>query len=200
MIARGLAMRRIGWVAVLAVCLALLVGLSLRVNALKSEVRLAERKIVALRHETIYLETEFETRANQQQLAQWNAVEFGYVAPGAGQYLENERELAALGKAAGPDAPAPIRVAAASDVPASALPTMVSPLTGKPLGEEDDPVDAAPVDHATATARLGERLATVEHPKAAEAAKPARASSEKPVPEKLAPDKPAPDKPSGAKP
>ncbi len=171
MIARGLAMRRIGWVAVLAVCLAMLVGLSLRVNALKSEVRLAERKIVALKHETIYLETEFETRANQQQLAQWNAVEFGYVAPGAGQYLENERELAALGKAAGPDAPAPIRVAAASDVPASALPTMVSPLTGKPLGEEDDPVDAAPVDHATATARLGERLATVEHPKVAATAK-----------------------------
>ena len=171
MIARGLAMRRIGWVAVLAVCLALLVGLSLRVNALKSEVRLAERKIVTLKHETIYLETEFETRANQQQLAQWNAVEFGYIAPGAGQYLENERELAALGKAAGPDAPAPIRVAAASDVPASALPTMVSPLTGKPLGEEDDPVDAAPVDHATATARLGERLATVEHPKIAATAK-----------------------------
>ena len=85
MIARGLAMRRIGWLAVLAVCLALLVGLSLRVNALKSEVRLAERKIVTLKHETIYLETEFETRANQQQLAQWNAVEFGYIAPGAGQ-------------------------------------------------------------------------------------------------------------------
>jgi len=166
MIARGLAMRRIGWVAVLAVCFALLFALSLRVNALKSEVRLTERKILALERETIYLETEFETRANQQQLAQWNAVEFGYVAPGAGQYLENERELAALGKAAGPDAPAPIRVATASTIPASALPTMVSPLTGKPLGEDEDPADAAPVDQAAAAARLGERLATVEHRKA----------------------------------
>ena len=163
MIARGLAMRRVGWVAVLAVCFALLVGLSLRVNALRSEVRVAERKIVALRHETMYLETEFETRANQQQLAQWNAVEFGYIAPGAGQYLENERELAALGQPAAADAPAPIRVAAVSDAPVSALPTMVSPLTGKPLGEAENPVDAAPVDQANAAARLGERLARVEH-------------------------------------
>ena len=165
MIARGLAMRRVGWVAVLAVCFALLFALSLRVNALKSEVQLAERKIVALERETIYLETEFETRANQQQLAQWNAVEFGYVAPGAGQYLENERELAALGKAAAPDAPAPIRVAAVSDAPPSALPTMVSPLTGKPLGEDDADDAATPVDHATATANLGERLAKVERAK-----------------------------------
>ena len=168
MIARGLAMRRVGWVAVLAVCFALLVGLSLRVNALRSEVRVAERKIVALRHETMYLETEFETRANQQQLAQWNAVEFGYIAPGAGQYLENERELAALGKAAAADAPAPIRVAAVSDAPVSALPTMVSPLTGKPLGEEEDPANAAPVDQAKAAAGLGERLAKVEHAAAAQ--------------------------------
>ena len=168
MIARGLAMRRVGWVAVLAVCVALLVGLSLRVNALRSEVRLAERKIVTLRHETMYLETEFETRANQQQLAQWNAVEFGYIAPGAGQYLENERELAALGKHAAADAPAPIRVAAVGDAPVSALPTMVSPLTGKPLGEEDDPADAEPVDQAKAAARLGERLAKVEHTAAAQ--------------------------------
>ena len=166
MIARGLAMRRIGWVAVLAVCFALLFALSLRVNALRSEVRLAERKILALQRETIYLETEFETRANQQQLAQWNAVEFGYVAPGAGQYLENERELASLGQRPGPDAPAPIRVATASETPASALPTMVSPLTGKPLGEDEDVADAAPVDHAAATAKLGERLARVERPKA----------------------------------
>ena len=159
MIASHGAMRRIGWMAAIAVCCALLFGLSLRVNALKSEVRLAERKIVALKRETLYLETEFETRANQQQLAQWNAVEFGYVAPTAGQYLENVRELAALGKPAGPGAPSPIRVAVAP-TDASAIPTMVSPLTGRPLGEDDG--QAAPVDHDGAAAGLAERLGKVE--------------------------------------
>jgi hypothetical protein len=167
------ALRGIGWAAVLGVCFVLLFALALRVNALKSEVRLTERKILALKRETLYLETEFETRANQQQLAQWNAVEFGYVAPGAGQYLENERALASLGKAAGPGAPAPIRVAAAVARPPGVMPTMVSPLTGKPLGEDDD-VAAAPVDHAAAAAKLGERLGKVEHdtPAKADSAKP----------------------------
>jgi len=164
MIVAPTALRRIGWAAVLAVCCALLFGLALKVNALKSEVRLTERKILALKRETLYLETEFETRANQQQLAQWNAVEFGYVAPGAGQYLENERALASLGKAAGPGAPAPIRVAAVAVAPPGALPTMVSPLTGKPLGDDEDAAPSAgSVDHDKAAAKLGERLGKVEH-------------------------------------
>ncbi|HUQ13726.1 MAG TPA: hypothetical protein VM055_05560 [Novosphingobium sp.] len=177
MIVAPTALRRIGWVAVLAVCCMALFGLALKVNALRSEVRLTERKILALKRETLYLETEFETRANQQQLAQWNSVEFGYVAPGAGQYLENVRELAALGKPAGPGAPAPIRVAAAPSPPA-ALPTMVSPLTGKPLGEDEDE-DTAPVDHDAAAAKLGERLGTVEH-----APKPSENSADKDPAEK----------------
>ena len=154
------ALRRIGWVAMLSVCCALLFGLALKVNALRSEVRLTERKILALKRETLYLETEFETRANQQQLAQWNAVEFGYVAPGAGQYLENVRALAAFGKPAGPGAPVPIRVAVAPEAPAK-LPALVSPLTGQPLGE-DEAAEAVPVDHDIAAAKLSERLGTVE--------------------------------------
>ena len=56
-------------------------------------------------------ETEFETRASQQQLSNWNAVEFGYSAPRADQYLESERQLAALGTPRGVDAPSPVRVA-----------------------------------------------------------------------------------------
>ena len=59
------------------------------------------------------LEVEFQTRASQRQLSQWNAVEFGYVAPRADQYLESERELAVLGLPRGLDAPDPIRVAKA---------------------------------------------------------------------------------------
>ena len=136
MIASRASLRGIGWAALLGLCCAALFGLSLKVNAVKAEVRQTENRILALRRETLYLETEYETRANQQQLAAWNAVDFGYQAPTAGQYFENERQLAALGKSAGPGAPTPIRVAAAPSESA-ALPAMVSPLTGKPLDEED---------------------------------------------------------------
>ena len=126
--------RSLGWALLLSICFALTVALTFRVNAVKSDVRLSERQIVALKRETLYLETEFRTRSNQQQLKSLNDVEFGYAAPGVGQYIEGERQLAALGKPRGPDAPAPIRVAIAdvgradtgSDL--SGLPAMVSPL------------------------------------------------------------------------
>ncbi len=84
----------------LAVCFALLLALTFKVNAVKSDVRLAERQIIAAQQAKLMLETEFETRASQQQLSDWNAVEFGYSAPRADQYLESERQLAALGTAA----------------------------------------------------------------------------------------------------
>jgi hypothetical protein len=162
MIASRTSLRRIGWAALLAVCCALLFALSLRVNALKSEVRRSENRIVALRQETMYLETEYETRSNQQQLSAWNAVDFGYVAPNAGQYLENVRQLAALGKPAGPGAPSPIRVATAPTEAPGVIPAMVSPLTGKPLGNANDELEAAPVDHDKAAAGLDDRLGKVE--------------------------------------
>ena len=182
-------LRSIGWLALLAVCATLVLVLTLRVNALRSQVRHEENRIVALREETLYLQTEFETRASQQQLKAWNDVDFGYVAPAAGQYLENERQLAMLGKPAGPDAPAPVRLAELGDgtgaqTTSVSYPAMVSPLTGRPAGKavrsdavargegaerllaaasqpEADQNRAA--DHATAAAALGERLGSIEH-------------------------------------
>ncbi len=130
-------LRPIGWAVFLTVCAAFLLALTFRVNAVKSQVRLAERQIVALRQERLFLETEFETRANQQQLKTLNDVEFGYQAPTSGQYLENERQLAALGKPRGAGAPAPIRVASVAGLAEdSGFPAMVSPLTGKALISE----------------------------------------------------------------
>ncbi len=126
--------RSIGWAFILTVCAAMTLALTFRVNAVKSQVRLAERQIVALRQEKMFLETEFETRANQQSLKTLNDVEFGYEAPTAGQYIEGERQLAALGKPRAPGAPAPIRVATASvEEDVGAFPAMVSPLTGKAM-------------------------------------------------------------------
>ena len=103
----------IGWGTALAIVLALLAVLTTRVNAVKSQVALTDRQIALVSQEKIYLETEFETRANQQQLRAMNDVDFGYTAPTAAQYLKSERDLAMLGKAAGPDAPEPIRFAEA---------------------------------------------------------------------------------------
>jgi hypothetical protein len=154
--------RAIGWAVILTVCVALTLVLTFRVNAIKSQVRLTERQIVALKQEKIALETEFETRANQQQLRAVNDVEFGYEAPKADQYIEGERQLASFGKARGPGAPSPIRVARQDeeDAPAvSSLTAMVSPLTGKAVAAE---VPAGGTRKPAEASDLKDRLARVE--------------------------------------
>ncbi len=135
MIATGSRMRQIGWFASLGLCLAIFMILSFNVHAVKSEVQLAERKIVALERENKMLETEFQTRASQRQLANWNTVEFGYEAPRADQYVDGQRQLASLGLPQAPGAPAPIRVARADTGDNAPIPErdMVSPLTGEPI-------------------------------------------------------------------
>jgi len=153
--------RSIGWAVILTVCAALTLVLTFRVNAIKSQVRLTERQIVALKQEKLALETEFETRANQQQLRAVNDVEFGYEAPKAGQYIEGERQLAVLGKARGPNAPSPIRVAHndLSEDEESGFPAMVSPLSGKAIAAE---VPAGGTHKPAEAADLKDRLARIE--------------------------------------
>jgi hypothetical protein len=154
--------RSIGWVAVLTVCGALTMGLTLRVNAVKSQVRLAERQIVSLQRQKTLLETEFETRANQQQLKVLNDVEFGYQAPTAGQYLEGERQLAALAKPRAPDAPAPIRVASAADAEPAMLSSLISSVSAKAheIGSSGDQPHASA--HLPRRAEEGQRHADHE--------------------------------------
>lgn len=172
--------RSIGWAMILAVCFALTLALTFRVNAVKSQVRLAERQLVAVQQEKSLLETEFETRANQQQLTALNQVEFGYQAPTAGQYLESERQLASLGKPAAPGAPAPIRMAVADQTGAdqesgdSVLPSLVNPLTGKAIAAEvpRDRVRARELREASGPAGLVQRLSHVEHVIGAKARNP----------------------------
>ncbi len=134
---QGSRMRKIGWAAVLLTCTSAYGALHLKVNSVKSEVRQAERRIVALREQKLMLETEFETRANQQQLANWNEVDFGYQAPTAGQFLEGERQLAQFGTPRAKGAPEPITVAHAPvETEESIFPSMVSPITGKAIAAE----------------------------------------------------------------
>lgn len=130
----GSRLRQASWIATLLVCTALFIALTLRVNAVKSEVRLAERRIVSLERQKLLLETEFETRANQQQLAAWNNVDFGYRAPGADQFLETERQLAALGTPRAAGAPEPIRVASIATGDAEQpFPVAVAAASDEPL-------------------------------------------------------------------
>lgn len=117
--------RRIGWLALLALATALYLLLHFKVQAVHSEVVRAERRIVALEQDKLLLETEFETRANQQQLAAWNRVDFGYTAPTAAQFLNGERQLAALGASGLPGGAATIRFARA-DADEAAPPAAVA--------------------------------------------------------------------------
>lgn len=111
MIVRRAHVKTAGWAAVLLVCASAVAMLMFKVNAVRSEVRNAEERIVELQRDNLYLGTEFETRASQQQLALLNRVEFGYVAPGPGQFLANERALAAFAEPRAKGAPQMIRVA-----------------------------------------------------------------------------------------
>ncbi|MEL0211915.1 MAG: hypothetical protein VW891_15275 [Novosphingobium sp.] len=169
MIASANRLRSVGWLVLLGLCLALVLVLAFRVNALRSQIHHAEARIVALKQEKMYLETEFETRSNQQQLKAWNDVEFGYAAPSASQYLEGERQLASLSVPAAIDAPAPIRVASVDDsvIASAAFPAMVSPLSGKALSADDGSSGNAP-SSADAKPKLQKAVARVDHAEAVE--------------------------------
>ena len=167
-ITRG-SLNAIGWGTALAICFAITVVLTMRVNAVKSQVALANRQIAQLSQEKLYLETEFETRASQPQLRAMNDVDFGFVAPGAGQYLKSERDLAALGKPASPDAPQPIRVAAATDGGAPNLPEGGATLAGRLIGvaRAAEIPSQMPVQSPRQTlkvASLNERLSRLDRP------------------------------------
>lgn len=172
--------RSIGWISVLVVCGAITVGLTLRVNAVKSQVHDTEKRIVYVQQDIDFLETEFQTRSNQQALREINDLEFGYKAPVAGQYIEGERQLAALGKPAGPGAPQPIRYANAEQAgedggsagkgEGGSLLAMVSPVTGATAAALPEGAKGArasgrdPEREAIArdAAALGKRLARIE--------------------------------------
>ena len=167
MIVSRSSLHKIGWVMILTICGALLLALTFKVNAVKSQVRLAERQIVAARQERDMLETEFETRANQHQLAALNNVEFGYAAPTPGQYVEGERQLAGLSKARAASAPTPIMVASVDTAQQSALPAMVNPIIGPITGT----AQAAEAPRASkpkpaSAASLSSRLSQVDRPAA----------------------------------
>lgn len=101
----------IGWLALVFLVAILLYPLSLSVATLRSDLTRTDSKIVSVKKEIRYLETEFSARANLRQLEHWNKLEYGYVSPNASQYLDGERALANLG---GTDLRKPVKVAVIS--------------------------------------------------------------------------------------
>ena len=97
--------RRLGWIAIFAVCAALYLALHLKVQSVKSELVLSERQIVALEEQNLLLETEFQTRSSQLQLALWNRVDFGFSPPESSQFIRGEQQLAMLGTMPGGPGP-----------------------------------------------------------------------------------------------
>lgn len=98
----------IGWLMLVCLVAILLYPLLLSVASLRSDLARTDQKIVSVKREIRYLETEFSARANLRQLEEWNKLEYGYVAPKAAQYLEGERALASLG---GESKQAPVKIA-----------------------------------------------------------------------------------------
>lgn len=135
MMMTGSRLRQIVWGAAFGLFLTAFAALSLTVHAVRNEVLLADIDIVALKKKRQLLQTEFQARASQHQLARWNRVDLGFGAPRADQYLDTRKQLAALGQPLGPGAPSPIRVAKAGGDNAALLARreMVSPVSGKPI-------------------------------------------------------------------
>lgn len=106
-------LKNFGWVALLSVIIVLLYPMSLNVGALHSELVNTDRKIIETKREISFLQAELRTRANMQQLAEWNDLLYGYSPPTADQFLAGERALANL-DGAGPDVK-PVMVAVAGE-------------------------------------------------------------------------------------
>jgi hypothetical protein len=89
-------LKNFGWVALLSAIIVLLYPMSLNVGALHSELVSTDRKIMETKREISFLQAELRTRANMNQLAEWNDLLYGYNPPTAEQFLAGERALANL--------------------------------------------------------------------------------------------------------
>ena len=125
--------RRIGWIAALAVCLALYTMLHLAVDGLGAKVEASEKQIAYLERENMLLETEFLARSSPLQLSALNRVEFGYQAPRAEQFIVNQRQLARFSSPRGKEDFESIQLAGMNGEDAPPFPKLVSPLTGEPV-------------------------------------------------------------------
>jgi hypothetical protein len=127
----GRGFRSVMWVAAIGAAALICYMFSLRVAEeraglaeLDGQIRRAEQSIRTLK-------TELGTRSRVHQLQHWASADFGFVAPTAGQFLQDEVTLASLDMpAAEPAMEAPVRMAAAPAAPAT---PPAAPAASKPV-------------------------------------------------------------------
>lgn len=140
----------IGWLLLVFLVAVLLYPLSLSVATLRSDLARTDQKIVSVKKEIRYLETEFSARANLRQLEQWNKLEYGYVAPKAAQYLEGERALASLGGNV-PRGPVKIAMINAMDDarPAGIIGSVIPTASAQTLSPDEEAVSTVVVEESS---------------------------------------------------
>lgn len=149
-------LKNFGWVALLSFVAVLLYPLSLNVGALRSELISTDQKILNTKREISFLQAELRTRANMQQLAEWNDLLYGYAPPTAEQYLDGERALANL-DGAGPDV-RPVMVAVSLSDGVNPAGEVGEPGAAASKLDDDRKAEAAAVKIAAVTAKPKEKV------------------------------------------
>lgn len=125
--------RSVGWVGCVAVAALGCYLVSQRVASERAHVEQLDRRIMMARIDIRKLQTELGTRSRLPVLEQWNRDVLALSAPGAGQYLHGEVQLASFEVAR--SGPAPIReVSASADESVAANPPVAErPVEAQPM-------------------------------------------------------------------
>jgi len=109
------------WVAAIGAAALICYMFSMRVAEERASLAQLEAQIRRAEQSIRTLKTELGTRSRVHQLQHWASTDFGFVAPNAGQFLQDEVTLASLDTpAATPPMEAPVRMASAPAAPAPA--------------------------------------------------------------------------------
>lgn len=174
MIAKGFA--SVGWVAGIGVAALICYMFSLQVAAERADLQALDRRIVELRQSIRSLHTELGTRGRVHQLQHWAATDFGFVAPAAGQLVDNEATLASIEIAPTTALSPPVQLAAAPrpaerrlvgptarpTAPAAASPPVVravTPAAPAPAPAPAAPTPSTPIVRAAASLRASTPVA-----------------------------------------
>lgn len=120
----SLAMKRLknlGWLALVFLVAIMLYPLSLNVAALHSDLVRVDNKILQTKREISFLQAELRTRANLEQLNEWNDVLYGYRSPTAEQFAAGEAALSGSGGDAPLIKPVMVAVSAGGIVPTGVI-------------------------------------------------------------------------------
>ena len=159
--------RPVGWVASVAVAATMLYLISLQVASERGRLEAIDKKISSTKREIRQLQTEMGTRASLRQLERWNGEVLALSAPGAGQFLNDERALASVDRSAVGAAPrsAPMVAVSATQNEPEAAPSLVEQIAS--VTTPAAPVKLTKQDRAIQKAmeipkRGGNRLATAQ--------------------------------------